>query len=1138
MSFSHPVVAGRKPIQLPQQTFLLSPASAAIARRNSIHDHGDGDKHRSVGHHRQHHRRTDTAVSVTNDENAYGGGTAFTGSVGLDTLRDFSNRQTWKAAAATAAAALTDVRGCRPGGDGGSTTRTVFALPRPRTPVRTQMSPYSEEGGSLRGVVGGNDDNATMTVATAAAAPVSDASSLAQRALALADDLTAAEAQLEVDAGYFGDVAAVEQCITQHLRAWRLNTTTTTAIATEEEEEVSDSGNKQRASAGWRGGDGGRGTPRGSGVYSGVQGESPQLSASMYPMRGQSNAAAPLSAGGSQRVQTDLESVRQCTAAMEELHRALSTLEDEHRGLQRRYMVEKTSTTELEELCDRLAELESEAAREQRATAFAARCTPSQHQRRPPIAAVIATAITAMRGNNTPRNDTSCPTQQEREAVRVGLAVCHDLADQLRKRASTVAERLTDELLWMRAEVDRHDWSAMRTATSLTTMEPVTVVLKGSSVPDTPLPATTTTLSPSALNVHVGDTALEAKTRLSQSRASGTAEGEPSNSDNNKDGAVDGTANDFSSRESSPASSVASADGDSDSGRSSHRRDSFLLRVRVPVFVTPTAPPLPLLSRGANDADAAATPQRLSGDSHVSSNSGSANGSNNSSLPAAVRSAAAGLAQNGTTRRSSTSSTFSREAAAAGSAPASAAASTSVNPVTVCVIATPARYALVQLYETCVDFLSQMLTRLTQLRARRGAEAEQLQWELHGLDAYDPAGDDLRRRWQAVQQYAAQLDGYAEEVHAAHQALHTRVKLPMDAALHTCERFRTQLLEVLRQRLEQAEEAAAAEAAARQRTSQEWPDVAEEERAKGQHETHGNEDGVTAEALSDRFGTPQAEEEELRHRSTVSLTQERARRSTQPPQPDTRDLPRASAEFIGMLETLLKRQQAASEERQQHGKNTSMAASADLEVPADVTVIRMTSHPPAAPAANEAAGGERENMVQAPTLNNETAHHLAGGRRRSRDEDEDVEVSKEAKGSVDLDTTTRVSESTPTATDKRASTTPAIRPSAASSSTADAAQGALVDCAVEHAGVDSSDDSGDESDAVHQPHCDRQPERRRYGLCSEDGFRGGLRAFLVAVGRRVMQFSDSDVEEEEEAVVEEEEDDGLAERQRKRARHE
>ncbi|KPI83773.1 hypothetical protein ABL78_7189 [Leptomonas seymouri] len=1045
MSSSHPPVAGRKPIRLPQ---LASPlASAPAGRRSSLNTHR-GD------------RLADMTSGANN--NNFAGGNTWAGR-----LHDFVRRHTWM----PTTAALTKTRSF---GDGVRATRA---------PMRSHASATSEGSAAVR-CAPLEDDAVTSTFTPP----------FAQRVVALTEDIAAAETRIDADEEYFSDVAEVELCVMEHLREWRGYANTDGG-----------SGDGNEGIADVRGG----GSLRGPGVYGERDGEATRISGTYFASNSDISTTTP-GAGGSLRVQTDLESVRQCIIVMEELHNALTTLEDEHRELQRHYIVEKTSTAELDLLCERLEELE----REERGLPAAAPVAdaPLKRQRRPQRGAASA-AVGHEKGE---------ASQREREAVQAGLSACHELTDQLRTRVAAVAGRLTDELLGMRAEVDRHDWSTLRAATSLTRMEPVAAVCERD------VRAAVTSAS-SGFNF---DDKTEDVRSCNAGRACATAGDEE-----------EGYASGLSSGGSSPSSSIASSAFSHSAGRDgSGRRDSLLLRVRVPIFIVSTAPPLP-----TSDAFA-----RLSGGSRDSSSNinsgcpsrGSVGGRATSAAGARLSAAAAagGLGRSSNMRRLSSSS----------------AASTAASPATIAVVATPARFALMQLYEACRDFLAQMMLRLTQLRARRGAEAEELQRERDTLDAYDPAADDVSARLQSVQRYIALLDGHVEEVSTVHQDLHDRVKRPMDASLQTYERFRAQLLELLTQRLE-LEEGKAEPAAAARRASQEGRESRGEgdghqQDAKKHHtlvkldvagaetRNHQNEEAPSTDNNNQR--DHEGEQEQQLHHPTASLSQERARRSTKSPQPVStppteRGLPRASAEFIGMLDTILENQQKASEERQH--QEYRLAAEEKIlstppptaDTPADVIVIRMTGHPAAPPTTSRAEGveppGETASDVS-PVPMRDSSQRLAG-HRRPRGEDDAVESSKDREGGrIGKVQATRGDASVPERSRAAAEEEHAGPTTLAVSSTAsDSAEDALGDDNLENESLDSSGDDDDAPHHAESPLGSRQAARKRYGLRDMDGFSGGLQAFFSAVARRVMDFGDSDEEEGDEM-------DAATERQRKRLR--
>ncbi|KAL7698897.1 hypothetical protein N2W54_005421 [Lotmaria passim] len=1056
MSLSRTSVPSRKPIRLPQQTFPPSSISYQPDSTNYT-NYPNSTRSHSSGSARRDSR------SSTHDGNT--AELALHVGAWIDKLQHFTQRYT---STATAAALNVAHHLC---------DNTVTAFARMSAPPSPSAEAATEETALP---VWGTD----RAVGDMAWALHGTQSSFAQRLVACTDEFSAAAARVEADEGYFSDSAAVEACVLQHLREWRCY-----ANATANDSDNNNSNNNSR---------------RPSGLYGGGGSDVASAPATTWTSSNTLNS----SSSGSPRVQADLEGVRHCTTVMEELHNALAALEDEHRGLQRRYIVEKTAMAEVDALIAQLEELEREereqqgevdtlSAAHQPLSSQSRASLQHQQQRRAQRDAAHAKASVREDGKTGAQQQQQQQQQaQAQAAVRASLAACHDMAAQLRLRVSAVAERLTDELLWMRAEVNRHDWSVVRSATALTRMEPVTAVLGGAAT-------AVTTSNGERRRGRVPHTREETD---SDERSSGTG--------------------DRASRAGSTASSSSLFSHEVEEGRGS-RRDSFILRVQVPVFVSTSAPLLPL-----EDGSGLFFPGSGNG-----SNAGSGRSSRANALTLDRGSAYDNDSKNNNnsnTERQSLGSAqgLTRRLSANGALPATIAASSttamsalsSPNTATVSVVATPARYALVQLYETCREFLAQMLRRLTQLRARRSAEAAQLRRAQEELDVYDPAAEEMTARHSAVTRYLTQLESYVDEVYAVDQSLHERVKLPMDEALQTYERFRAQLLEVLKQRLEQADEEVAAARDASQDTDgqvekAEDSDGEQQRQQKPQESTEpchnhdAEQEEEQAEQRAQRWQTP-----------TGSLGEERARRSTQPPPPSAAacELPRASAKFIGMLDTLLKEQQ-----QQQEVSNVAAAAEPD-DATADVTVIRMTSHADA-PVSKAAAADDDVHDVSSTDKEQAGSSDQLAGHRRLREDEEDDADTQNSNSNTNLRAPSVVNNMAESDTEQNINDTEeAARESSVDACAVVVTDGSKSADEVEDVNADEEDDSDDE-DALSQhaesPAHPRQLERRRYGLSSEDGFSGGLRAFFAAVAHRVMDFSSSDDEEKAE------------ERPQKRARH-
>jgi hypothetical protein len=1110
MNTSRVPVVGRKPIQLPWQTFLKPSASTPDANRSSNSTNANAPKN------------TESTPASTL----------------VDSLVEFVNRyntNTTTTAAAAAAPAF------------------PYAKPRPRNPMTIPFhGPSRQPPTTVQGVDASSSPRSTHNDAIDVSAEgAADATSptLVQRVLSCTEAFADAEARLARDEGYFSDAAETERCVMRHLREWRQY------VDTEDESRNS--------------GDSVSGSRRTSSVYGGTFGEAATRPSSSYCTRtissgvgSKNDPASGVGSGGVPRVQADLECVQQCTAIMAELHATLTTLEDEHRGLQRHYIVEKTVVEELEALCTRLWELEREAAQLDTATTASSSSTSasppssSKWQRRPQRGATSGRRQAGKRVTDA----------VQLAAVHASLAACRTLADQLRTRASAVAERLTDELLWMRSEVRRHDFSVVRTATALTRMEPVSVAMGGTGG------SATNIVSPTATTTTTAAAAVCPPQRTPRSSLQGGVRG--SIGKENEEDPIDDVAG---SRGSSTVSSSATdfsnlGEGDSDGSP----RDSFLLRVQVPVFVSATAPPLRVLCE---------SPTRLS--------SGSSKGidiNKNSFSNGRPSRGTVGNAMSDKNNNSLTLHGSARRPSSGGAASAAALVPpTAQSTATVSVIATPARYALVQLYEACCDFMRQMLTRLSHLRARRSAVAAQLQAEQQELDAYDPAADELRARLDAVVQYEAQLEGYMAAVQAAHQILHEQVKLPMDASLQTYERFRTQLLEVLKQRLEQAEEEeAAAAAAAADGASHENVYSDDEQRATSR--STATQDHDSTQQLADGEEGEEDEQQqrhqshgsELRQTSTASLGHERARRSTQSPQallsasssplPSAPplaaradpDLPRASAEFIGMLDTLLKSQQKAASEAADAVATTSVKGG---EMRGSVAARQVVESAVEALPGGASRAAEDATLRDAPGMASSAVQRMACRRRPRCSDDESAERASrsDATGAENGRATLRTRRTADTTEPRReakeeevgeqrggvatvivsssSTTTTATSDSGekrgvdVDAMTAAAAATVVSDSTASDDEEDEGDDDGTATDDSHAKSSarPRPSEPRRYGLGSEDGFRGGLRAFFTAVARRVMDFGDSDDDDDYDGG---DRHNGSAEQQRKRARHE
>ncbi|GET86781.1 hypothetical protein, unknown function [Leishmania tarentolae] len=647
--------------------------------------------------------------------------------------------------------------------------------------------------------------------------PLRTLTSLPQRTQELCEDLIALDSLVEADEAFFSAQADMEDRIMKLLRSWR-------EAALE--------------------GDSRGGSRRPSGVYAIPTASTPTASGTQLGDAVTNNNSG--SGGGTQRVLQDFEETRERIALLKKLHEELTGMEEQHRDLQRRYVVEASPLSALAELCARLEEEEEEDL-----------CTTGDK-------ACHAERSENADGGAHRDNQLNARQYQESGLMRAGLAACRLLADRLRSRSMMIIDHLTDELLCMRSQVARHDWAALHPSTPLTRMDCVTPL---HARDDSPISGTsinwyTSLFAPRGALAAVRRGCKDSTDLFASNGAYrfGEGAGGTHNHDNN---------------ESYHSKATATSTGTT---------EFFLLRVQVPVFTSATPPALvtSLSAAGTTTAEGATATttgctSRVSGDGLLSSSSAER-----------MR-----RLSSGTTQVLSTTP-----------------------PTTVSVVATPTRYAFVQLYECCREGLAAMLTRFCALRARRSKEAELLQQEQSVMDMYDPAADDLADRCAALLRYVAQLDEWAGEVLRMDQALHERVKLPLDAALQTYERVRNQLLEVLKQRSEDEEgrdNEHAAEAADAEQHNGEADDRSEthlpHERVCGENSEH-------LRALADDDGEGEAGGQ---RRIRGSIHDYQAHRATQSPEtvpssaaPPTA-LPRASAAFIGMLETLLQDQKAAGE---------------------------------------------------------------------------------------------------------------------------------------------------------------------------------------------------------------------------------
>ncbi|CBZ24637.1 hypothetical protein, unknown function [Leishmania mexicana MHOM/GT/2001/U1103] len=950
--------------------------------------------------------------------------------------------------------------------------RATLGLSQPRTNRGCETS--AEERDS-------EDDQQALS-------PLRTLANLPERTQELCEELIALDSLVETDEAFFTAQEEMEAHIMELLRSWR-------GAAAE--------------------GDSRGGSRRPSGVYA-LASALTSTAAGTQLGDAVASSSSGGGGGGTQRVLQDFDEARHRIALLAKLHEELTEMEEQHRELQRRYVVEGSPLSALDELCARLDEEDGE----MRENGDEARYAEGSEKV----------------GWGAHRDGRSRARQRQGgDVVRAGLAACRLLADRLRSRGMMVVDHLTDELLCTRSEVARHDWTALESSTPLTRMDRVSPL---DARDDSPVSGASirwcTSLFPPPLRVAaVSRGGKDSASLFANRRANhfGEAAGGTHGNDGDESDSSKGTVT------------------------TTETPESFVLRVQVPVFASATPPALvtslpaavTTTAEGATVTTASCT-SRVSGD-----------GLHSSSSAEGMRRRSSGAAQSLLT------------------AP----------PTTVSVIATPTRYALVQLYECCREGLATMLTRLCTLRTRRSKEAELLQQEQSAMDVYDPAADDLADRCAALLRYVAQLDEWAGEVLQMDQVLHERVKLPLDAALQTYERVRNQLLEVLKQRLED-EERRHSERAAAAADAEEYGGEADD---RGEHylphERVCDDNSEELHALPGEGGEGDVSDQ---RRMSGSIGDYRAHRVTQPPArassgaaPPTA-LPRASAAFIEMLETLLQEQQAAGEalratatafaggtsgsEREldtgEHcgkdgepseeppapeqessaaeGNDEGTRALVGLETTSEAEPVNTApaahSHSKAAMvAAGKASASEATNTQADRPSEDVDAGHVAG-RRRQRD-DSEGESEETPSHSVLPQAAERKHAHTLDSTSAAASPRE-ITVWVSSTSCSELGEELVEDVGMEQGAVQtqggmhrlakmlgpepedsdgdddvSDSDSGDDSRNSREGTLNPTNQPQRYALGSGNGLGEGLRAFFSAVVRRAMNFDDSDDDADE-----------------------
>ncbi|KAG5509844.1 hypothetical protein JKF63_07489 [Porcisia hertigi] len=930
------------------------------------------------------------------------------------------------------------------------------------------------------------------------ASPLHPLAGLPQRTQELCEEVITLDSLVEADELFFSAQADMESHILEVLESWREAASASAAESCD-------------------------GSRRASGLYAlSTVSSPPALGTQLGDVVTHSSGG---SGSGAQRVLQDLDEARDRITLLADFHEKLARLEEQHRELHKRYLVERSPLLALDEVCARLDEIDEEV------------------QEDGDRAGRMRAMEPIVRGTHRV-SESDILRRRERDAARAGLAACRLLADRLRSRCRMISSRLADGLLGSSPETTRHGWTALLSSTPLTRMDRV-VFPKG--LDDSSI----TGASASRCVSHfLTPEAVEAVRQSGRYSGVLTFSNHPSEFlERSENAAVSG--GDESNQP------VASAD-------TVKTREMFILSVQVPVFPSATQPALSCFPPPAGTTKAeGASIVPASGD-----------------VFPAVRSA----------------ERVQRRSSGMNDAPSNA------HEATVSVMATPARYALVQLYECCRDGLATMLSRFYTLRERRSKEVERVQQEQSAMDVYDPAADDLFYRCTSLLSYVEQLDKWAGKVRQLDKALHEHVKLPLDAALQTHERLRTQLLEVLRQRLNEEEcdnerTTASAAAAAAVDAEADGGEVDGRGEDASQYERVRHYYHEDAHALQGEGGKVNRTNH---HYTPSSVGDLRAQRVTQPSAtalsrtaPPTA-LPRASAEFIGMLETLAGNPQASGEplfststvlsevtaggelegstcgrgkrdnvpseetspieprssvtEGHDEGTSTPMGMGATLVAGPLGATSATSSHiitegvPGGAKKGREATG-----TLVVKSSEGVDAGHLAG-RRRQREESED-ESGDVCLPSVSPHTAAH------THTTLSGSTSAAAPPgeitvyisSTSCSESGEGGKGGVaeevgtaqntVDTGdgmprqsnrIEHgpvlsADTDNSDGSGSEggdpSQGSHDIDTDlrqRQPQPQRYALGSGSGLGQGLRAFFSAVVRRAMKFDDSNDDDDEE----------------------
>lgn len=813
----------------------------------------------------------------------------------------------------------------------GSPEETPRQIVRPPFPVAAAASSSSS--------------NRSSGVATSTAPPIPP------RLQALCEQLGAVDELIELDENYFESVAALEHQITMLMRVWReaaephdastLSQKRLLAIST------TDTVAERASSSATAGGGGGKGVSCG--------------------------------AAGAPRAIRDLETLEQKLQNLRDLHDALSALEAGHREMQRCYLVEQDAGTLLRSLLacirddHRFAETYM---RETISTGDGSAASVHHRGGVPPVGIAYSS---------------SSPAPLDAK-MRESQAACAKLVMMLLARNNAIADRLKDELLWMREEVERHDLSAFAVETTLTRREVApSSCCAASSAPSATVPP------------YFIASSTDARATWTEKRLLSATEAESCIPGGNFPMANDMTA------------TAATA------GPPAASRYSILLCVQVPLFPSSTAPQLPS-SLHSDDAmlSSAATltvPSRRPSLQHRSHEKSSA----------ALASALDG--DGGKT--------------------------------VVSVVASPARYGLVQLFEALQREVFTMAARLAALQTRWAEEKAQLQQQMIALDDYDPAIDDAMKRVADADRYIHQLMQWKRRLREICEALHRQVKVPIDEALQWSDHLRRQLLEVLRQRLESPSAATATT-------------VADTE---SDATSTGGPTRLSTSSLSDGRGSSSIAERPDGH-----LTQ----------------LPRASAQYLATLAAILQQQQqridaAPSFDIDGKGQGQLLAeAMPPLPLPSSAEDGNERNSPNDMNSIGKAITGQllcREDVVTSAEVlvnpPNETATAIAPcdghdghhDRRRQRDDSEDE------------------SEKLPPAT------------------TGDAAVAAARSSIASALTVSAATSDGDASEAD-------EDEPRAYGLRHSSGsLASGFSALVMAVVRRAVRFSDSDDDDDDDGAA-------------------